>query len=121
VPTKDERLLATAIETLLHDASLRESFGRYSRRKVEHEFSEDIIVQQVLEKLYQLEERAPYTGSASWPYEYVRRPVPKWKSDTRLYLRLGPDPVRSRMSPAAPAPTTCSSACESSFVEEETS
>jgi len=54
VPTKDERFLATAIETLLHDASVRERFGRYSRRKVEHEFSEDIIVQQVLEKLYQL-------------------------------------------------------------------
>jgi N,N'-diacetylbacillosaminyl-diphospho-undecaprenol alpha-1,3-N-acetylgalactosaminyltransferase len=54
VPTKDERFLATAIETLLHDASIRERFGRYSRRKVEHEFSEDIIVRQVLEKLYQL-------------------------------------------------------------------
>jgi N,N'-diacetylbacillosaminyl-diphospho-undecaprenol alpha-1,3-N-acetylgalactosaminyltransferase len=56
VPTKNERPLAAAIETLLRDASLRESFGRNSRRKVEHEFSEDIIVQQVLEKLYQLEE-----------------------------------------------------------------
>jgi N,N'-diacetylbacillosaminyl-diphospho-undecaprenol alpha-1,3-N-acetylgalactosaminyltransferase len=56
VPTKNERPLAAAIETLLRDASLRESFGRNSRRKVEHEFSEDIIVQKVLEKLYQLDE-----------------------------------------------------------------
>jgi N,N'-diacetylbacillosaminyl-diphospho-undecaprenol alpha-1,3-N-acetylgalactosaminyltransferase len=64
VPTKNEQLLATAIETLLRDASLRESFGRYSRCKVEYEFSEDIIVQQVLEKLYQLKETWATTSEA---------------------------------------------------------
>jgi N,N'-diacetylbacillosaminyl-diphospho-undecaprenol alpha-1,3-N-acetylgalactosaminyltransferase len=56
VPARNERLLAAAIETLLRDGSLRERFGRYSRSKVEREFCEDIIVQQVLAKLYQLEE-----------------------------------------------------------------
>jgi N,N'-diacetylbacillosaminyl-diphospho-undecaprenol alpha-1,3-N-acetylgalactosaminyltransferase len=74
VPTKNERLLATAIETLLRDASLRERLGRYSRRLVEREFSEAIIVQQVLEKLYQLEDTQTMTPHMqSSPHEHTAR------------------------------------------------
>jgi len=48
VPIRDSQALADAIETLMNDDKKRKEFGRYSRLKVENEYDEKIIVQQVI-------------------------------------------------------------------------
>lgn len=54
VPIKDSKALADAIEKLIIDGNKREEFGRYSRMKAEKEFDEKLIVNRILNELYQL-------------------------------------------------------------------
>ncbi|MNC94286.1 hypothetical protein D3C83_111010 [compost metagenome] len=54
MPIKDSAALARAITKLLNDENLRSEFGKYSRLKVEREFSEHLIVQKTLAKLYEI-------------------------------------------------------------------
>jgi len=51
VPPRDARALAEALERVLGDDDRRERFGRYSRQKAEREFSEQVIVPQVVEEM----------------------------------------------------------------------
>jgi N,N'-diacetylbacillosaminyl-diphospho-undecaprenol alpha-1,3-N-acetylgalactosaminyltransferase len=50
VPIKDARALSDAISVLMKDDKKREEFGKYSRQRVEREFDERIIVQQVIDE-----------------------------------------------------------------------
>lgn len=54
VPTRDSHALANAIELLLFDPEKRKQFGIHSRHKMEKEFDEKVILQEVLTKLYEL-------------------------------------------------------------------
>ena len=55
IPVRDSRALSDAIELLLNDDIKRESFGKYSRMKVEKEFDEKKVVEQLFTKLYQFD------------------------------------------------------------------
>jgi glycosyltransferase involved in cell wall biosynthesis len=50
VPIKDPQALANAIEVLMRDEVKRREFGQYSRMKVEKEFDEKVIVEQVMKE-----------------------------------------------------------------------
>lgn len=52
VPVKDGRALARALETLVTDRKVRESFGRYSRVMVERDFDKSKIIDRIMEDLY---------------------------------------------------------------------
>lgn len=54
VPSRNSAALASAIEVLINDKELREQFGRYSRVKAETEFDETVIVQRIIEELYEI-------------------------------------------------------------------
>jgi N,N'-diacetylbacillosaminyl-diphospho-undecaprenol alpha-1,3-N-acetylgalactosaminyltransferase len=54
IPVRNSRALTTAIDYLLRDDAMRLKFGRYSRRKVEQEFDERVIVERVLTDLYRI-------------------------------------------------------------------
>lgn len=51
VPIKDSKSLAQAITGLLDDNEMRAGFGAYSREKALREFSEDIIIQELMKKI----------------------------------------------------------------------
>ena len=53
IPPKDVKALANALTALYSDTELRLEMGRASRNKVIKEFEEQIIVDQLLNKLYQ--------------------------------------------------------------------
>jgi glycosyltransferase involved in cell wall biosynthesis len=60
IPPHDPKSLASALKTLIGNAALRAKMGRYGRKIVETEFSEEIVVRQtmaVYEKL--LSEKSP--------------------------------------------------------------
>jgi N,N'-diacetylbacillosaminyl-diphospho-undecaprenol alpha-1,3-N-acetylgalactosaminyltransferase len=54
VPVRNSAALASAIEVLINDKELREQFGRHSRVKAETEFDETVIVQRIIEELYEI-------------------------------------------------------------------
>ncbi len=66
VPPRDSAALATAIQTLLASPELRKQFGKASREIAVTEFSEDIVVKQILD-LYQ-----ELMGNR-WPGETVEK------------------------------------------------
>ncbi|MDI6689771.1 MAG: glycosyltransferase [Actinomycetota bacterium] len=49
VPPKDVRALAEAINTLLKDPDLCKKYGEYGKKRVEREFTKEIVAQRVLE------------------------------------------------------------------------
>jgi N,N'-diacetylbacillosaminyl-diphospho-undecaprenol alpha-1,3-N-acetylgalactosaminyltransferase len=55
VPTQNVMALASAIQTLVKDESCRLRFGLHSRRKVQAEFDESLITEEVLTKLYKID------------------------------------------------------------------
>jgi N,N'-diacetylbacillosaminyl-diphospho-undecaprenol alpha-1,3-N-acetylgalactosaminyltransferase len=55
VPIKNSFKLADAIEQLIADEKKSKEFGSYSRKKVETEFNEEIIVNRTINELYQME------------------------------------------------------------------
>ena len=57
VPPRDPEALARAINTLLEDPGLREQFGQYAKRRVEREFTIEIVAEKVLEIYRELVER----------------------------------------------------------------
>jgi N,N'-diacetylbacillosaminyl-diphospho-undecaprenol alpha-1,3-N-acetylgalactosaminyltransferase len=54
VPVHDSQAFAAAVEKLLRDDQLRESFGRCSRAKAEEEFDESIVIDKVMAELYEI-------------------------------------------------------------------
>jgi glycosyltransferase involved in cell wall biosynthesis len=52
VPPRNPEALADALERLVHDAALRERFGRAGRARAEREFALGYIVEQTL-KVYE--------------------------------------------------------------------
>ncbi len=52
LPIRDSAALASAVEKLCRDSSLRSSFGRHSRAKAEAEFEDSIVMNQVMKNLY---------------------------------------------------------------------
>lgn len=54
VPIKDSNALAAAIVKLINDDEKRIIYGKYSRLKVEMEFSEKVVVRQLMDKLYKI-------------------------------------------------------------------
>lgn len=65
VPVKDSKALASAIEILIRDSSLREAFGKQSRTKAQLEFDEAIVISKVLAELYEIEPKATTHSSTS--------------------------------------------------------
>jgi rhamnosyl/mannosyltransferase len=59
VPPADPEALAAALNKLLDDAELRQSYGRAARARVEQEFDQDIMLARML-KLYSGVLRVPY-------------------------------------------------------------
>lgn len=54
VPIKDSKSLADAIEILMEDENKRMEFGLYSRKKVETEYDEKIIVHEVINEFLRI-------------------------------------------------------------------
>jgi glycosyltransferase involved in cell wall biosynthesis len=54
VPTKNALALANSIRKILDDDQLSRAMGRASRRKVEREFDEQLVISKVLDELYGL-------------------------------------------------------------------
>ena len=52
VPVRNSNALAAAIGKLVTDKALRDSFGRWSRSKVEAEFDEIAVIGKVFSELY---------------------------------------------------------------------
>lgn len=52
VPIRNSQAFAGAVQKLLHDDTLRESFGRRSRSKAEEEFDDSIVIDRVMTELY---------------------------------------------------------------------
>jgi len=61
LPPRDPEALARAINTLLDDPGLRENFGQYAKRRVEREFTMEIVAEKVLEIYEELMESPPGT------------------------------------------------------------
>jgi len=54
IPIHDSNSLADRIDRLLSDSELTKRFGNYSKEKVQNEFDEKLIVDQLMKSLYQL-------------------------------------------------------------------
>jgi N,N'-diacetylbacillosaminyl-diphospho-undecaprenol alpha-1,3-N-acetylgalactosaminyltransferase len=53
VPPRDSQALARAIFRIMGDEELRRRFGQYSRRKIEREFDDQLVVARLIEELRQ--------------------------------------------------------------------
>ncbi len=55
IPVKNSQALADAVEKLLSNPSIMQEYGRYSRVKIEREFSEGLVIAETLSKLYKFD------------------------------------------------------------------
>jgi glycosyltransferase involved in cell wall biosynthesis len=56
IPVKDSNSLAQALEKLIRDKDLREKMGKAGREKVITEFSDEVVIEQILNVYRELEE-----------------------------------------------------------------
>lgn len=57
IPPKDSKSLADAIENIVFDDKRCKIFGEYSRKKIESEFDERIVIDQIINQIYRLAPR----------------------------------------------------------------
>lgn len=66
VPVQDADALADATEKLVVDTGLRERLGAASREKCRNEFSDEIVVRDILADLYEITGTSENTGTATF-------------------------------------------------------
>jgi N,N'-diacetylbacillosaminyl-diphospho-undecaprenol alpha-1,3-N-acetylgalactosaminyltransferase len=54
IPIKDSQQITERLEMLFLDDKMRKDFGKYSRKKAKYEFSEEMVVENVIRQLYRV-------------------------------------------------------------------